>query len=154
MLASASRKVLTVDGMSISPPYQSYRAARAALFAGKSSIANFQYGEPSWHLAHSAISAVAVLRPANQANLSGVLGALVTSTSYVPAHADPVLALGKVRNYIAHKGPTAAQKLQPVLQATNCRSVIEWMDQSRSGLTNFEEILSSLKVMGRQLAHS
>lgn len=148
ILLSSSRKVTGLSGTVYSPaPFPSFAAANACLTANKASISGFQYGEPQWHLQQAALDALRILGPPNSAHVSAALGASMSSSAVPVSVANPVMELHKVRNFIAHKGRSAAAKSDPILQAQGARSVVDWLDQPVGGVSRFEEIVISLRVM-------
>ncbi|MCI3926190.1 hypothetical protein MO973_39005 [Paenibacillus sp. TRM 82003] len=150
ILLSATRAVTGLSGISYGPaPFPSYSAAKTHLAQNKSAISGFQYGEPQWHLQQAALDALRLLNPSNASKIRAAFGASVSSSATSVSVADPVVALHRVRNFIAHKGMSAASKSDPILQADGARSVMEWLDQAVGGISRFEEIVLNLRVMAK-----
>lgn len=147
VMVSSCRKVTGIHGHEYgTPPHDTHRSAVAELRANSGSIANFQYGSPSWHLPKSALDAISVLRPPNQANLSGAIGGGIATTPGLWV-ADPVSDLHRIRNYICHKGPNAHAKMRPILVKIKARSVLELLDTPIGGIPLFEELAGNLKAI-------
>lgn len=154
VLTSTVRDCRTVDGMVFERKLDSYRKANEQLHQSRRSIVNFSHGEPSWHLPGSALDAIAVLAPRNNTALRAVIGATITSSATGSAQGQPITVLAATRNFVAHKGKSAAVKLAPILSHSTAGSLLEWMDQPSGGITNFEELASNVRFLGQQLVRS
>lgn len=147
VMLSACRPVRGLSGKDYGPPpFSSHHSAALELVRRKSAISNFSHGEPSWHLQQSAMDAVAVLRIPNAVNVVSALGgSIVTGAGAVVS--SPLVDLTAVRNFIAHKGPSAGAKCSVILRAAGCRSVLEWLDQPVAGIPRFHEVVANLRAI-------
>lgn len=154
VLVSSCRVVKGIGGATYGPPpFPTHRAAMAHLNLQRRSIQAFRYGEPSWHLQHSALDAVSVLQPPNAQQIRAALGGTVVSSATGVSVASPIADLQVIRNYIAHKGPSAGARVKAILQPVGARSVLEWLDQPVAGIPRFHELVANLRALSDVAAH-
>jgi len=131
---------------------RSFRDSISHLRQNKNSIANFTHGEPVWFYPAASIDAASVLNLPNYPRVSAALGTSNLSNTVggtvLASNRPPIGDMVATRNYIAHRGPSARVRLDPVLQHYRVKSVIDLLHHpAPGGVTVFESWVSDLKIM-------
>lgn len=108
------------------------------LGANLSAISFKSFGEPTWFIPAATIDAASVLSVPNRSTIAASIGvsslhSTVSPSMGVQANSSPPREVQSVRNYIAHRGKSAASKMAPLMLAHGACNVLQLLDSPVSG---------------------
>jgi hypothetical protein len=139
VLRSAYRQFETRSGRVLSPPKgRNQTEALAFLASNLASISYKSFGEPTWFIPAATIDAADVLDVPNRSTIAAAIGvsslrSTVSPTAGVQANASPPQEVQSVRNYIAHRGKSAAARMSPLMTRHGAGNVLHLLDAPVAG---------------------
>lgn len=108
------------------------------LGANLSAISSKSFGEPNWFIPAATIDAASVLGVPNRSTIAAAVGvsslsSTVSPTAGVAANSSPPREVQSVRNYIAHRGKSAARRMEPLMLTHNASNVLQLLDSPVAG---------------------
>lgn len=108
------------------------------LSANLSAISYKSFGEPTWFIPAATIDAAAVLDVPNRSTIAAAIGvstihSTVSPSAGVQANASPPQEVQSVRNYIAHRGKSAAARMAPLMTRHSACNVLQLLDSPVAG---------------------
>lgn len=108
------------------------------LGANLSAISSKSFGEPTWFIPAATIDAASVLSVPNRSTIAASIGvstihSTVSPSVGVQANASPPKEVQSVRNYIAHRGKSAAVRMAPLMSTHGASNVLQLLDSPVAG---------------------
>ncbi|WP_392753991.1 hypothetical protein [Streptomyces sp. LN590] len=139
ILHSAYHRFETRSGRALRPIVgRNQTEALQFLNANLAAICSKSFGEPTWFIPAATIDAASVLNVPNRSTIAASIGistihSTVSPTVGVQANASPPQEVQSVRNYIAHRGKSAAVRLAPLMSAHGACNVLQLLDAPVAG---------------------
>ncbi|MER6137167.1 hypothetical protein [Streptomyces sp. NPDC001815] len=139
ILRSTYHQFTTRSGQVLRPTVgRNQTEALQFLNANLSAICSKSFGEPTWFIPAATIDAASVLNVPNRSIIAASIGvstihSTVSPSAGVQANASPPKEVQSVRNYIAHRGKSAAARVTPLMSKYGASNILQLLDSPVAG---------------------